>query len=267
MTSETGFSAEWLSLREPVDHAATNGRLRQTLVRWLGEPQNLNILDLGSGTGSNLRGLSGDLLAQRQSWRLVDHDARLLRQISHEAVGVDLTTQDRDLSDGDIADLLGDCDLVTASALFDLVSAAVIIKIADQIAERGLAFYTVLTYDGIASWLPEHPLDPEVRAAFNQHQRSDKGFGPAAGPDAPSVLAAAFRDAGFRVTQAPSPWLLDDDFAALRRAVDEGFAAAVKETRAIADRDVDAWLAHRRTATGAVTIVGHRDLLALPSAA
>lgn len=264
MTSETGFSAEWLSLREPVDHAATNGRLRQKLVRWLGERRHLTVLDLGSGTGSNLRGLSGDLNAKHQSWHLVDHDKRLLRQITHEAAGIDLTTHHRDLSDGDIADLLGDCHLVTASALFDLVSAAVIEKFADQIARRGLPFYTVLTYDGIASWLPEHPLDAAVRAAFNQHQRSDKGFGPATGPEATAVLAAAFEKAGYGVTQAPSPWLLDDAFARLRDAVNEGFAKAVKETAAIADHDVDAWLAHRRTAPGAVNIVGHRDLLALP---
>jgi Methyltransferase domain len=264
MTTETAFSAQWLALREPADHAATNGRLRQTLLRWLGNRQRLTIVDLGSGTGSNLRSLSDDIPIPHQRWHLVDYDQRLLQHAQAPRRGIDLTVHHRDLSDGHIADLLDDCDLVTASALFDLVSTPVIDKMTAQITAQRLPFYTALTYDGIAAWLPAHPLDTIMQDTFNAHQRTDKGFGPAAGPDATKVLCAAFEAAGYQVTSAASPWLLDDAYAQLRLAVDEGFADAVRETGTVADADLDDWLAYRRTIDRAVTIIGHRDLLALP---
>lgn len=264
MTTASGFSADWLALREPADHAATNGRLRLALLRSLGSRHQLTVLDLGSGTGSNLRGLSGDLDSPHQRWHLVDYDDRLLQGAKAPRPGIDLTTHHRDLSDGNIADLLADCDLVTASALFDLVSAEVIEKMAAQVRAKRLPFYTVLTYDGIAAWLPGHPLDDAMRDTFNTHQRTDKGFGPAAGPEATKILAAAFEAEGYRVRVAASPWVLDGAHDELRLAVDEGFAKAVAATGTIANDDLDDWLNHRHTAPDAITIIGHHDLLALP---
>ena len=223
----------------------------------------MNVLDLGCGTGSNLRGLSCHLKAAHQTWHLVDYDERLLQQIRAPQPDIEIVPHHRDLSDGNIADLIGDCDLVTASALFDLVSPAIIEKIAAQIAERKRPFYTVLTYDGMASWTPAHPLDDAVLQAFNAHQKSDKGFGPAAGPDATNILAEAFTAAGYHVEHAPSPWHLGPELEHLRTAVTEGYAEAIRETGTIAESDIGQWLEHHRANTASATI-GHSDLLALP---
>ena len=69
-----GFDIEWLTLREPADHEArARGAIERALApraRWRG-------LDLGGGTGSNLRYLLPRLGAH-QDWLLVDHDRRLL---------------------------------------------------------------------------------------------------------------------------------------------------------------------------------------------
>ncbi|WP_246659842.1 MULTISPECIES: hypothetical protein [Methylosinus] len=73
----SGFSAEWLDLRESADHAARNPALRESVARAFADRESLTIVDLACGAGSNLRGLAEHLPA-RQKWLLVDHDPALL---------------------------------------------------------------------------------------------------------------------------------------------------------------------------------------------
>lgn len=266
----SGFSADWLTLREPMDHASINHQVRQACVAWCRRHEMIKIVDLGCGTGSNFRSLSPDL-SQPQSWTLVDHDAGLLElaelrsaQIIQVSSGASVRVKLGDFASGDIAGLIEDCDLVTASALFDLVSEPVIEAMVQQIAAAGAAFYTTLTYDGIASWQPEHSSDRSMREAFNSHQRTDKGFGPAAGADATDALATAFDTAGYRVVRGKSAWILGAGYQVLRRETDRGWAAAVSEIGAVASDEVDAWLAHRQDSLDGVSIVGHEDLFAAP---
>jgi hypothetical protein len=49
----SGFSADWLALREPVDALARNQELTAQLIAWRRQPGFLSVLDLGSGTGAN----------------------------------------------------------------------------------------------------------------------------------------------------------------------------------------------------------------------
>jgi hypothetical protein len=268
----SGFSADWLALREPADHASINAGLRRALCAHFCDRQELTILDLGSGTGSNMRGLAPDLPAGQQNWRLVDYDTALLTRAKANPPRVsgreiNIQTHHHDLSSGDLGSLMDGAGLVTASALFDLISVSIIKVIVGQIAAARVPFYTVLTYDGVAAWLPEHPADREMRELFNQHQQTDKGFGQAAGPGATDALAEAFRGHGYRVSRGTSPWVLKRQNAALRREVDAGWASAVRETGALPGHTIDDWEASRASTDDAVTVVGHEDLLALPPAA
>jgi hypothetical protein len=61
------------------------------------------------------------------------------------------------------------------------------------------------------TWTPEDPQDEAVTAAFNRHQRGEKGLGPALGPEAGERGAVIFEAAGFSVTTAESPWRLGPD--------------------------------------------------------
>ena len=279
----SGFSEDWLALREPADHRSVNAYVRQRLIAALPASRPLRVVDLGCGAGSNLRGLA-PILGTGQHWTLVDYDRALLdtarkslatsnaEQLSETAdvrvafgnAAVDVAFRQADLSRGAYGEIIGGASLVTAAALFDLVSAGVIDALAEEIAARRQAFYTVLTYDGIAAWLPEHATDRAMRDAFNQHQRTDKGFGPAEGPGATACLAHAFTRRGYEVIRAKSPWVLDESFSALRREVDRGWAAAVRETGLVSPADIDAWLQHRLQTPDAVTVVGHDDILAVP---
>ncbi|MGI9524665.1 MAG: SAM-dependent methyltransferase [Hyphomicrobiaceae bacterium] len=267
----SGFSAEWLALREPVDHAAINHALRMRVVRYFAEHRQMTVVDLGSGTGSNLRSLAPNL-TPAQTWRLLDVDADLLARAAQSASGLQSSNRGEvtcktlavDLAGTDLAPFISDADLVTASALFDLVSEEAISRMVAAICGTGTVFYTTLIYDGIVAWLPEAHLDSAMRTAFNRHQMTDKGFGQAAGPTAASVLAKCFTRAGYVVHRAKSPWVLTDAQKELRCEVDRGWASAVSETGAVGQPDASQWLATRQAEINAVTIVSHEDLLALP---
>ncbi len=277
----SGFSPEWLALREPADVRGRNADVANALTARMALREHVSVVDLGCGTGSNLRTTS-TLLPARQSWTLVDYDANLLdaaRKVliawadtahEHADGSIDLTSGSRaisvrfrqaDLVEGLEAVLEPAPDLVTAAALFDLASPAFIQRAARAVARKRAVFYTVLTYNGIQHWQPRQPSDGQMTAAFNRHQMSDKGFGASAGPTAPVHLAEQFELVGYTVTEGQSPWLLASRREArLIAELVEGQAAAVTETGAVDARTIERWLKVSRTGAE----VGHVDTLAVP---
>jgi len=275
----SGFSPAWLDLREDVDHRSRSRRLERALAKHFDGWRPITVVDLGCGTGSNLRA-TAPLLGPEQHWTLVDHDQALLDaaagRLTAWADGADRQGGTLALFKGpkrvnvefrradlarDLEGALGaNANLVTASALFDLVSAEFIARFAAAVAARKSAFYTVLTYDGDQRWMPEHEADAALLAAFHAHQQRDKGFGPAAGPDAPDALSDAFAAVGYAVQGGDSAWRLGDGDGALIAELTAGFAAAARETAQIDAPTVAAWRAVDRTAA----VVGHADTLALP---
>lgn len=265
----TGFSAEWLALREPADHAARNLEVLAATVRYFGGRETIEVLDLGAGSGSNLRALAPHLPG-RQSWRLIDHDSALIRAATaalpewtrRSGLSIEVTCQQADLSGGVAAILETSPDLVTAAAFFDLVSTEWIDRFVEFLAARGLPLYTTLVYNGEESWQPPHPVDAAVNAAFNLHQGGDKGFGPAAGPRAAEILSDALRVRGYEVVLGDSPWRLSSADKGLIKPLVAGIAAAVAQTGRIASEDLRDWLNAR--SAPASCIIGHTDLLAIP---
>lgn len=277
----SGFSPDWLALREPADHDARNPQVLAAVGAAFADRPSLSVVDLGSGAGSNLRGCYG-ALPGRQHWTLVDADSRLLsvarrklaqwadeaQEQGEELVlrkdGKTLTVDFRQVDlTKELEWVLGwEPDLVTAAALFDLASSRWLERFVASLVSMRLPLYTVLTYDGRESWEPAHPADQRMLAAFHHHQRGDKGFGPAAGPEATEALAQAFRKAGTAVTVGESPWQLGAGQANLIRELAAGIAAAVAETGHVSPEAIAGWLEARRSA--ASVRIGHQDLWARP---
>ncbi|RXT48031.1 hypothetical protein B6S44_23385 [Bosea sp. Tri-44] len=277
----SGFSPDWLALREPADHAARNPQVLAAVGSTFAGRQSLSVVDLGCGAGSNLRG-SYSALPVRQHWTLVDADSRLLSvarrklaewadEAQEQGEEIVLRKDDKTLTvDFRQADLNKELewvlgwqpDLVTAAALFDLASARWLERFVASLVSMRLPLYTVLTYDGRESWEPAHADDQRMLAAFHHHQRSDKGFGPAAGPDATEALAQAFRKAGTAVTVGESPWQLEAGQPDLIRELAAGIAAAVGDTGHVAPEAIAGWLEAKRSATS--VRIGHQDLWARP---
>lgn len=252
-----GFSATWLSLREPADHAARDAGLLRAAAEAAGDAP--VIVDLGCGAGSTLRAFAGEL-CQLPQWRVVDNDPALLHLAAQAASGP-VTTHKLDLRNLSLIPL-DNATLVTASALLDLCSQGWLESLAALLAQHALPFYAALNYDGTMRWTPADPADTAVREAFNRHQTGDKGFGPALGPKSASAIAQVFDALGYRVVTADSPWRLDHAQAALQTELLQGIASAAA---AAGEAEAEDWLQRRLALMDTATcLVGHIDLLALP---
>jgi len=286
---QSGFSPEWLALREPLDAQARAPALARLLRQRLSSDTPLRVVDLATGTGANLRWLAPHL-GGAQEWLMVDHDRELLRVLPaalgawageagyeaevrdnrvciaapsfHARVGVEHLDLVRQL--GDLP--LGNCRLVTASALLDLVSATWLASLAGRARAAGCDLLFALSYDGRMALAPREPDDDRLRALVNRHQRSDKGFGPALGPSAGAGAADVLRDLGYAVWTRPSDWHIEPRQRAVQDALITAWASAARELEPFAGREIDAWLSRRRghlNAGRSRITVGHQDLLAL----
>jgi SAM-dependent methyltransferase len=262
------FSADWLALREPHDLAARNPVVLDAVVAAFRDLTSIAVVDLGCGTGATLRAI-GARLPQRQAWRLVDNDLGLLARASELGRPPDVTVMTRpvDLArDLELA-LAEPLDLITASALLDLVSPEWLDRLIVEAAARRLPVYAALTYDGRIVPAPECPCDSELLAGFNLHQRTDKGFGAALGPAAAARAADRFEHFGFHVVQARSDWVLGPDDRTIQDAVFAGWADLAALTTALSTDRIAAWLAKRRAllADGLSSLrIGHVDVFARP---
>lgn len=279
------FSIDWLERRESLDARSRSHLLTGLAADWLGQRTGPHrILDLGSGSGSNLRFLAPRLPGP-QHWRLLDHDTDLLaharrqsgrlRDLSGDRVSVE--TSCRDLSSVDGAFLAG-TDLVVASALFDLVSRSWVESLVHDCAHNRQAMLITLSVDGDWGFLDpkgqsiEDGEDIAVRTLFQAHQVRDKGLGQALGGQAPAVLMTCLKEAGFRVDGADTPWHLiagNSEGLGLAEALVRGWHdAALEQSPAEVSRLAE-WRESRLAglASGGLGVmVGHRDILARPSA-
>ena len=300
--SHASFSSEWLALREPVDHRSRAPELLEPLRAWCRAAGVERIVDLGSGTGSNVRYLAPQLFPPAEGdggssptplispndggvrWLLVDHDAALVEHAlargveparggtpaGHAAVVGGRHTLRAivgDLGTDGLREIAG-ADFVTAAALLDLVSEGWLDEMVEACRASGAAALFALSYNGRVRWDPVHPMDARVLEAVNAHQRLDKGLGPALGPQAALRAEQLFRAAGWRTRRAPSPWELGPDDHALVRLLLRGWIEAALELRPSIAGSVREWETDRTALLdggGEFSVtVGHHDLLALP---
>jgi SAM-dependent methyltransferase len=278
----SGFSPDWLALREAVDQRSRNSVLLSKLSARFADRENILVVDLGTGAGSNLRAVAPALPAH-QRWILIDHDPALLavaRDIIAEwadssrtvAAGLEATKNRKSLSiEFRQADLAAEPtawgnaspDLVTAAALFDLVSERWIERFITALTRARLPLFTALNHDGVAEWAPPHPADHQMTTTFEQHFGGDKGFGPSAGSRASKLMADRLASAGYGIERGRSDWRLGPADQKLIAMLAEGWAKAADEIGNVPAAAIADWLAARKVA-GVSCLVRHEDFLASP---
>jgi SAM-dependent methyltransferase len=287
----TGFSTDWLALREPFDLAARLESaavldLRGMAARMRRDDRALRVLDLACGTGANLRALA-PRMGGPQRWLLVDHDPRLLAALPGvfaawsraqglvlradaeglRIEGPDWSAEVRwrriDLASGLDPVPFADAQLVTAAALLDLVSASWLDALFERARQAQAAMFFALSVDGRVRWAPVVEEDEAIHRLFAAHQRRDKGFGPALGGEAPVMAADRLAAAGYGVARSCSDWHIEE--VAMLQAMIDGMGRAALEQRPSEGALVQAWRARRLAlASHSRLHVGHVDLLALP---
>lgn len=264
------FSSDWLQLREPLDHAARADTLLALLqahqLPGPAESKPLQVLDLGAGSGSNLRYL-GPRIQGPQQWLLIDHDPELLAQISAPRTDIEIDCRQEDLNTWIRRGDAGQPDLVTGSALLDLVSAEWLDQLRNCCTAWGSAVLFALTVNERLHIAPKDPDDAIILQNFLQHQVRDKGFGPALGPTATHVLANRLQADGYRVYREPSSWHLSAGEKDLVAELLTGWMSAAIEQDPDQQDRFRSWWERRMVSVqrGEIVLeVGHWDLLALP---
>jgi len=265
----SGFSAEWLALRESYDLRSRNPIVLDAVADLFRSHDAINIVDLACGAGSTVRAL-GPHLSARQHWDLVDSDQRLLAlACSGKSTGdISLNAVPLDLSGNFEGVLDGTKDVITISALLDLVSENWLDRFARHVAAHARCVYAALTYDGRIELSPADPLDTSITSAVNAHQRTDKGFGPALGPSAAAVAISKFKALGYAIMQGNSDWVIGTADQEIQDELLAGWAGAAGEVKSLPRADIDNWLVRRRIAVRervSTMRVGHVDFFATPS--
>ncbi|MBC6451203.1 class I SAM-dependent methyltransferase [Actinokineospora xionganensis] len=257
------FAPEWLALREKADADARAEGLLDPLRE---SPLNRNPLlvrDIGCGTGSMGRWLSGRL-GGRQHWVLHDRDPRLLAVAGATVTGPGVTVETRE---GDLTALraedLEGTSLLTASALLDLLTAEEVDSLAAACVDADCPALLTLSVAGRVELDPPERLDAEFTEAFNEHQRREVDGRRLLGPDAVAAAVDSFERRGAMVWTRPSPWRLGPDQAALAGEWLRGWVGAACEQRPALAAAAPAYL-RRRLTGGMRVVVEHVDLLALP---
>ncbi len=301
---ELTFSAEWLALREPADLAARPAVLAEALSRSLlggvKAGTRVRVVDLGTGTGANIRALVARLGCP-QDWVAADVDLSLLDealartrewaagrgwraalesgrlQVRGPGIEFAVSTAQFDLGnlgsrEARVAAAADDppppfvgAGLVTAAAILHLLAESQVVAGAAICRHAGAAALFALTYDGRIVFSPSEPEDAAVRDLVNAHQRTDKGFGIALGPDATAVAERAFIGVGYHVRVERSDWNLGPESHELQRQLLTGWASAGTEMAPARKSELDAWLARRLAhveGRQSRLVVGHQDLLA-----
>jgi hypothetical protein len=276
MNTDTGrVTPDWLALRESADAAARAPELLGPLRAYLANAprgKRLLIRDLGCGTGSMGRWLS-TRLAGEQRWIMHDRDTGLL--------DIAVASMTRPAADGspvmvvpkqsDVtllrADDLAGTSLVTASALLDILTFDEVDELAEACVAARCAALIVLSVVGKVDITPAEPLDAEINAAFNAHQRRVVAGRRLLGPTAVDAMAVAFERRGATVLDCPSPWQLGRDQSSLTAEWLHGWVDAACAQRPGIAGQAQAYLRRRlaECAAGRLrVVVHHRDLLAFP---
>jgi hypothetical protein len=270
-TEPVRVSNRWLALREPADAAARARDLAERLGPRLPATGRWVIHDLGCGTGAMGRWLA-PLLPGPQHWILHDRDADLLEAAAAPpgpaADGAAVTVEARhsDIIRLDRVDLAG-ADLITASALLDMLTEDELADLVAVCAGPGCPILLALSVVGHVSLSPTEPLDQRVASAFNAHQRRVTTRGRQLGPDAVAFAVEAFEWRGAEVLVRDSPWQLGAPHAELAAKWFTGWVAAACEQEDALAAETGGYSRRRlaQLAAGRLAVtVNHADLLVLP---
>ena len=245
------FETNWLDRRSHYDNAARDKNVEIACLNYLKNKSSVSILDIGSGTGSNCLYFLERMPAV-QNWIFVEHDEHLskyaLERIKKHAVDaaysievapqkIFLQKDNRKISIEYITDSflnlekkvdLSKIDLVTAGAVFDLLSFKQFVDIASVILENEIALLATMNYAEM-NFSPSEASDVLFIEKYEKHMSRKQEFGKAMGKDCSRSMVKFFRKHQKEIVYGASIWNLVGDEEETHRCLFQFMKSAVTE--------------------------------------
>ena len=190
------FNNTWLFIREKIDNLSKNKLIIQNINKSLKNYKDINIIDLGTGTGSNFRYLSKKIKYNNQYWTLMDisksslKEARANTQINKKIKSISIKNHDviQNINTTDFSNY----DVVTGSAFLDIMPKKWFKNFHLKNVNTKIVYFSI-NYDGYFNFFPKHKLDNSVMNLFNSDQKSKKVNNlRAVGPDCSLIIDSFF---------------------------------------------------------------------------
>ncbi len=229
--------SSWLDERYQYDVDARNKSVEQFCLEHFSNLTKIQIVDVGSGTGSNFINLSGKL-KQNQHWTFLEQDESLilhsLERIKKEfnQRGFTITQKNDELHlqnisqeitiqtvNGSLLDInrlidLNNTDLITASAIFDLFSIEQFKFFSDQVHREKVSVLSTLNYTSMR-FEPSLDSDKQFIDLYNAHMKRKQSFGVGMGSDCYDVMNSYYDANEIAIVNGNSIWCLEENAKSL----------------------------------------------------
>ena len=145
---------EWLSIRETLDRCFRHSLLAHKFMEHASKTR--LIVDLGCGTGTNFRYLSGNS-ESNIPWLCIDSDDEVLKLAASKCTGQRVRFARADLAEDWSSIPLDEEIAITASAFLDLTSEPWLVRFAGHVSRAPLLIS--MTSSGVPIWDPVEELD------------------------------------------------------------------------------------------------------------
>ena len=227
------FSKSWINMRVDYDNISRSTVLVDHINK-LSQEHDIDLIDLYCGSGNFLIwSLDKNILFN--NCILVDHDIKLLKSIKSNLrthlrpmYSIQSNTNNLDLlikKNNEILSTISikknDCDsyrcssekyhVISYSAALDIMPKPSIASALKRIKKNNILYFS-LCFNGKVRWTPTNTFDRYILTFFNNHQRSDKGFGKALGYKSIEFIKQKAGKLNLNITVKDSPWIIKNKF-------------------------------------------------------
>jgi len=241
--------SNWLTDRFEVDAAARNKKVEECFFKLISYKRTLNLIDLGSGTGGNLAYLLPKI-KNNQNWHLVEQDAILIEACKHrlnkqfevnnssghsmsiknDANTIHLTWHHMDINEFlENTSYQNNFDVLTASALFDILPKATFQKILDFARSKKLLLFGTLNYEN-TKFENASKADVHYAQLYQRHMKLPQVYGIKMGGDCKIDTLSLFNKTEKQnLNIGESNWLLNETHTSMLKQLIQFFAESIPD--------------------------------------